>query len=77
MKISIPAKFRAAFYWLVAIVAGAITILTGLDLIPAEAVERGVYVGGLVLGFLGSVLALFNVTPDPQVDLDKRLDGHA
>lgn len=64
MKIEIPAKFRTAWYWLVAIVAAGIVVATGLDIIPTEAVERGVYVGGLILGFLGSILALFNISPD-------------
>jgi hypothetical protein len=64
MNITIPAKYRTAFYWLVAVVAGGVTIATGLDIIPTEAVERGVAAGGLILGFLGSVLALFNITPD-------------
>lgn len=68
MKITIPAKFRTAFYWLVVIVAAGITIATGFDVIPAEAVERGVYVGGLILGFLGSILALVNISPDKPSD---------
>jgi len=64
MNISIPAKYRTAFYWIVAVVAGGVTIAAGLDVIPTEAVERGVAAGGLILGFLGSVLALLNITPD-------------
>lgn len=64
MNITIPAKYRTAFYWLVVVVAGAVTIASGLEVIPVEAVERGVTAGGLILGFLGGILALRNITPD-------------
>ena len=61
---NVPAKWRAVIYWVVLVATVAMGVLTGLDLVPAEAVTKGGEVVLSIVTVIGSILALKNLTPD-------------
>ncbi|MHB1324001.1 MAG: hypothetical protein ACYCXZ_06625 [Coriobacteriia bacterium] len=60
---SIPAKYRKAVY-IGAIVVAVAAFAAGI--VTPEQVNEGVAVASQVVALLASVLALLNLTPDPQ-----------
>jgi len=60
---SIPAKYRKAVYY--AAIAVAVAAFAA-GVVTPEQVNAGVDTASQVVALLASVLALLNITPDPQ-----------
>jgi hypothetical protein len=61
---NIPAKYREAVYWVVLVCTVVVGVLSGLNLVPQDAVVRGGETVLQLLTVIGAILALKNITPD-------------
>jgi len=61
---NIPAKYRVVIYWVVLVATVIIGVLSGLGLVPQDAVVKGSEAVLQILTVIGAALALRNVTPD-------------
>lgn len=61
---NVPAKYRQVIYWVVLVATIVLGVLTGLDLVPADAVTKGSAVVVEIVTVIGAILALKNITPD-------------
>lgn len=62
--VKIPAKYRTAWYWIVAAVAAGASVAELVGVVPADAVEQGLALGVRFGAILTALLALFNIKPD-------------
>jgi hypothetical protein len=61
---NVPAKYRQVIYWIVLVATVIVGVLTGLDLVPADAVSKGGEAVLEILTVIGAFLALRNIKPD-------------
>jgi hypothetical protein len=65
---NIPAKYREAVYWVVLVCTVIVGVLSGLGLVPQDAVVKGGETVLQIVTVIGAVLALRNITPDKPAD---------
>jgi hypothetical protein len=61
---NIPAKYRAVIYWVVLVATVVLGVLSGLGLIPQDAVTKGGETVVFLLTIFAQVMALRNIKPD-------------
>jgi hypothetical protein len=61
---NIPAKYRVVIYWLVLVCTVIIGILSGLNLVPQDAVTKAGETVAFLLTIFAQIMALKNITPD-------------
>jgi hypothetical protein len=64
MYMNVPAKYRQVIYWVVLVATVIMGVLTGLDLVPADAVTKGGEAVIEIITVIGAILALRNLTAD-------------
>jgi hypothetical protein len=61
---NIPAKYRTVLYWIVLVSTVVIGVLSGLGLVPQDAVVKGTESVVAILVVITQILALMNIKPD-------------
>lgn len=61
---NVPSKYRMVIYWVVLVATVAVGVLSGLGLVPQDAVVKGSEAVLQILTVIGAALALKNITPD-------------
>lgn len=61
---NVPAKWRTVIYWVVLVATIVVGVLSGLGLVPEDAVVNGSKVVLEIVTVIGAILALKNITPD-------------
>jgi hypothetical protein len=61
---NIPAAWRVAIYWIVLVATVVVGVLSGLGLVPQDAVMKGGETVVFLLTVFAQVMALKNISPD-------------
>jgi hypothetical protein len=61
---NIPAKYRTVLYWIVLVATVVFGVLSGMGLVPQDAVVKGTESVVAILVVISQILALLNIKPD-------------